>query len=164
MLTCGDVEQNPGPRGPRGRGRGRGRPRSDTSDEDYALRADLVAMACATFGVSPTVDAFASAANARFPVFWTAADDAFTRSWAPDTCGVLWMNPPFSRMAEVLAKVDRDGASALLVAPKWEDAAWWPTLVAASGHIILLPDEPLYLAGGSRLMPAPPWRSVVDFV
>ena len=69
LLTCGDVEENPGPRGPRGRGRGRGRPRSDTSDEDYALRADLVAMACATFGVSPTVDAFASAANARFPVF-----------------------------------------------------------------------------------------------
>ena len=33
-------------------------------------------------GVTPTVDAFATAGNERFPVFWTEADDAFTKDWS----------------------------------------------------------------------------------
>ena len=107
------------------------------------------------------VDAFATAANARFPVCWTASDDAFSRSWASSTRGTLWMNPPFSRMGEVLTKVERDGGDVVLVAPRWEDAPWWPTLLAAAVHIVPMPDEAIYLARGTVPVPRPTWRSVV---
>ena len=33
---------------------------------------------------TPTVDAFASAVNARFPRFWTRQDDAFSKDWGTE--------------------------------------------------------------------------------
>ena len=43
-------------------------------------------------GITPVVDAFATAGNERFPVFWTEEDDAFTKDWSAR--GTLWINPP----------------------------------------------------------------------
>ena len=33
---------------------------------------------------TPTVDAFASSVNARFPCFWTRQDDAFSKDWGTE--------------------------------------------------------------------------------
>jgi hypothetical protein len=51
------------------------------------------------FGCTPTVDAFATPGNERFPTYWTESDDAFSKNWAADSgCGVLWINPPANGM------------------------------------------------------------------
>ena len=46
----------------------------------------------------PTVDAFASPVNARFPKFWTRDDDAFQKDWGKE--GLLWVNPPFEKFSK----------------------------------------------------------------
>ena len=69
------------------------------------------------------------------------------------------MNPPFSKMAQVLPKIQGDGAHLVLIAPAWSKETWWPTLgAAAQAHVFLPAVDGLYLAGGIRPMPHPAWR------
>lgn len=48
-----------------------------------------------------TVDAAASAENAKRPRFWTRDDDGLSQSWAGER---VWLNPPYSRCEPWLAK------------------------------------------------------------
>jgi len=82
LLSCGDVEANPGP------------PPPDWGEEDYAVLPDLVQDACSRLGIAPVRDAFAKPTNRRFPAFWTKADDAFAQAWSYPRAGALWANPP----------------------------------------------------------------------
>ena len=68
------------------------------------------------------VDAFASASNARFPLFWDVTTDAFSKDWGSH--GLLWINPPFDLFNEVLDKIILDGALAILIAPAWSSEEW----------------------------------------
>jgi len=68
LLSCGDVEANPGP------------PPPDWGEEDYAVLPDLVQEACSRLGIAPVRDAFATPTNRRFPAFWSKAEKAFTQS------------------------------------------------------------------------------------
>jgi len=63
ILSCGDVEANPGP------------PLPDLEEEDYAVLPDLVQEACPRLNVVPVRDAFATPTNRRFPAFWTCGAD-----------------------------------------------------------------------------------------
>ena len=49
---------------------------------------------------TPTVNAFASSVNARFPLFWTRQDDAFSKDCVAEE--LLWVNPPFEHFARVI--------------------------------------------------------------
>ncbi len=55
--------------------------------EEYVVQKRHMGHILSEFGVKPTVDAFASRANARFPRFWTKEEDAFTQLWGGE---VLW--------------------------------------------------------------------------
>ena len=46
---------------------------------------------------TPTVDAFASLVNARFPRFCTPQHNAFSKDW--ETEELLWINPPLEHFA-----------------------------------------------------------------
>jgi len=109
------VEANPGP------------PPTDLAEEDYAVVPELVAEACGRLGFSPVRDAFATPANHRFPAYWTRGDDAFTQSWDYATADPLWVNTPFSRLEEVVAKAAREGCLMLIFAPEWPGPqySWW---------------------------------------
>jgi len=48
-----------------------------------------------------TVDAAASADNAKLPKFWDKQTDALKQDWSKET---VWLNPPFSRIEEFLGK------------------------------------------------------------
>ena len=50
-------------------------------------------------GFTPTVDAFASEKNKRFPKHW---EDAFNEDWSSE---ILLANPPFSKLPDVLDKI-----------------------------------------------------------
>ena len=67
--------------------------------ESYTVTEDMRNTIVAWAGITPTVDAFASAKNKRFPRHWK---DAFQEDWSSE---ILWANPPFSRMPEVIDKI-----------------------------------------------------------
>jgi len=100
LLSCGDVEANPGP------------PPPDWGEENYAVLHELVQEACSRLGIAPVRDAFATPTNRRFPAFWTKAEEAFTQAWVPwypwyPGSGALWANAPFFRLDEVVTKASR---------------------------------------------------------
>jgi phage N-6-adenine-methyltransferase len=82
-----------------------------------------------------TVDAAASAHNARLPNYWTAADDALSMSWAGER---VWCNPPYSRpllelfICQAWAEHCAPGGPDLivmLVPANRTDQPWWQALV-----------------------------------
>jgi phage N-6-adenine-methyltransferase len=48
-----------------------------------------------------TIDAAATAENARLPRYWTKEDDALSQSWAGER---VWCNPPYSNIREWVVK------------------------------------------------------------
>lgn len=84
----------------------------DTTDavDDRALPATDFARLNRRFRF--TIDAAASAANARLPRYWTRADDALRQSWAAER---VWCNPPFSDLESWIVKASSELHSADLI-------------------------------------------------
>lgn len=74
-----------------------------------------------------TLDAAANARNAKCPTFFSLADNALTRRWAPHR---VWCNPPYSDIPRFVAKahceyqIGCDVIVMLLPANRTEQA-WW---------------------------------------
>jgi DNA N-6-adenine-methyltransferase (Dam) len=94
--------------------------------QDYQVRDEYVADVLRRLGVHPQVDAFADRYNKRFPRWWgkrsPEAWDAFEEPWDRD---ILWMNPPYSRISDVVRKVKQDAAHVVLVVPRWTRRLWY---------------------------------------
>ena len=94
-----------------------------------------------------TVDRFAVMENALLPRFnapypcpGAECVDAFTASWEGER---NWLNPPWSKMAKVLHKLECEpNAEAVLVAPVWPTAPWWPVLMSLVDESLYLPINP----------------------
>ena len=71
---------------------------------------------------SPDIDLFAS----RPPYPGAYAVDAFSLSWSNMGCYIF---PPFSLISHILAKVCREKAVAILIAPVWPLQDWYPVLL-----------------------------------
>ena len=99
---------------------------------DWGLDPGLAHSLMHTWGAC-TVDQFASVTNALLPRFsapypmvGAEAVDAFTISWAGERS---WLNPPWNVLGKVLHKLEEEpDAEAVLVAPVWPTAHWWPVL------------------------------------
>lgn len=79
--------------------------------------------------VVPTVDSFADAQLHLLTRWWGPGSDvpnAFDVPWGSEA--LLWCNPPFSRMGEVVAKIKLDQARAVLIAPNWKNQDWFDEL------------------------------------
>ena len=98
-----------------------GRAQSRWISENYHVNNERVEQILTILGVRPEIDGFAKSDNNRFPRWWgpgsTEATDAFSQDWGKS---LLWLNPPFSRFAEVLAKVKEDEAHCILIIPEWK--------------------------------------------
>ena len=115
---------------------------------DYRVEYSILAKAQATFGVSCTVDAFASAATAMLPRYWTAehdasanGEDAFAQCWAAEA---LWCHPPVAmlpRTAQMLAATP--DCEALVVTPHWPDRSWHAELAALASSYVTYPSGSL---------------------
>ena len=115
------------------------------------------------------IDLFASKANAQVSRYVSRRaeeeawyTDAFSR---PLPKGLkIFANPPFVMMGRFLAKVKRERAQAVVVAPVWTSQPWWPVLVEMMvgqpmmlerrRDMYLLPDHP------QQAMPAPRWETI----
>ncbi|EPS62093.1 hypothetical protein M569_12700, partial [Genlisea aurea] len=103
--------------------------------EDYAFLADKFHDVVQALGVGePKVDVFASPANARCTTCWNPENSAFAKQWGAQ--GLLWINPPFSQLSEVVNKIETDGAECLLVCPDWSARPWFAKaqLLCAKAH------------------------------
>lgn len=71
-----------------------------------------------------TVDAAASAENAKVPRFWTAEDDGLEQDWVGER---IWCNPPYSDIEPWCEKALCSGAElvVLLLPANRTEEGWW---------------------------------------
>jgi phage N-6-adenine-methyltransferase len=123
-----------------------------SATDNWATPPDVFAALDAEFLF--TLDACASAGNAKCGRFFTAADDGLTQSWAPAT---TWMNPPYGRgIREWMAKAADEaeqGATVVCLVPARTDTKWWHE------HVMARASEVRFVRGrlkfGAGLAPAP---------
>jgi hypothetical protein len=101
---------------------------------DYSLRAGVLAEIEKQVGVRAQIDLFATTQNAQCRRFATVenvevdgrtvlARNAMTIPWTGWTALV---HPPIPLLPRVLAKIRRNGTTAILVAPYWQGSSWMP--------------------------------------
>jgi hypothetical protein len=102
---------------------------------EWALDRAVFRNICDRLHFSPLIDAFATAANAQLPIFYSPVPDitacgvdAFNHSWE-DWC--VYLFPPFVLMPQVVQKMASSrGLRALLIFPAQPRRAWYPGLMA----------------------------------
>ena len=107
-----------------------------------------------------TVDAAASAANAKCPRFWTEADDGLAQSWVGAR---IWLNPPYSfpNLPAFVAKAWQEwkdggpGLIVMLVPANRTEQQWWQEYIepyrdlpGSDLHVEFLPGRMRFLARG----------------
>ena len=99
--------------------------------ESYQVKQPIFRGILSQLGVSePAVDAFGEAALHLCQIWWGPEgekEDAFqVTDWSEH--GLLWCNPPFSRLQEVVCKILRDKARVVLIVPHWPNRSWFKKL------------------------------------
>jgi phage N-6-adenine-methyltransferase len=97
-----------------------------------------------------TIDAAASATNAKLPRYWTIEDDALIHPWAPER---VWCNPPYSDIEPWVRKAWRahHGGCQLIVMllpANRTEQGWWQRQVEGQRRAQLLSVE--FLPGRMR--------------
>ena len=136
----------------------RPKPRTWVS-HDYAVKKDLVKTIVEHFGgEEPSLDAFASKENRRFPRYWDVDTNAFSKDWSQE--GLLWMNPPFETLEEVVDKIVGDQARAIVVVPEWPHRRWWKRLQDIKvAEFKFDPKMKIFLRGGTELLKPPRFKT-----
>jgi hypothetical protein len=88
---------------------------------------------------TPSVDAFANAENYRFPRWWGEGGehpDAFEMNWRSED--LIWCNPPFKLLSQVVTKAISEQAKLVLICPNWPRLKWWQELQrhVHVGHLV----------------------------
>ena len=118
---------------------------------DYSLKPGILAEAERQLGVKAEVDLFASSSNAQTARYCTttanrraltihgqqARNALAIPNWAE--MGVGLVHPPIPVIPRALAKIRRDGATAIFVAPSWPGAIWSSILrqMTVRGPVVL---------------------------
>lgn len=100
------------------------------ASEHYAVRKQFIKdimmrLNCGT----PSVDAFATMKNRRWTQHWGAGNpehpDAFKEDWSFAKVGLIWANPPFSKLSQVVQKAKHDKVRMILICPEWDRQEWY---------------------------------------
>ena len=99
-----------------------------------------------------TLDAAASALNAKCSRYFTRDDDGLGQDWG---CERVWLNPPFGRgLREWLRKAweaSRGGAVVVCLVPSATDMGWWHDYVMLADEVRFIRGRIAFLAeDGSR--------------
>ena len=94
---------------------------------------------------SPEIDLFASRLSHQIPCYmswkldpFSMGRDAFQIKWDR---GLVYAFPPFSLIARVLKKVQKDLSCMMIITPLWQTQMWYPTILRMSvRNPILLPN------------------------
>ena len=94
------------------------------------------------------MDVFASKENTHCPEFWDEGVDAFTQPWKQGRA--LWINPPFSRLPEVVDKIATEGVRCFLVCPNWPTQKWFALAQEKMTQAYFFPGRESYFRNGRR--------------
>lgn len=107
-----------------------GGPGFSSNSDDWATPPEVFAALDREFGF--TLDACASAANAKCQRFFNVESNGLAQSWAPAT---TWLNPPYGRDIGIWMKKAADeaanGATVVCLVPARTDTRWWHEQVMA---------------------------------
>ena len=111
---------------------------------------------------TPTVDAFASAANQRLPWYWPETPSAWGRSWPKE---FIWANLPFEWFEQVVKKFISDKARRIRLLPDYsstcpsKEAAYLGALDSITlADYAFLPHNNLFLRGNGKAWGPTPWK------
>ena len=92
-----------------------------------------------------SLDAFACHQTAIVPRYASRhsepaalAHDGLALDWSAEQ-GAVWMCPPFALLPAIIQKLEDEKPAAVLIAPKWQMASWWPNLMRLGGLHVPLP-------------------------
>ena len=83
----------------------------------YRVTDEWVLDICKHFQQQPKRDAFANEKNNRFPKYSTEETNALAQNWTKE--GLLWINPPWELLPQVVGKIYDDAARAIVICPVW---------------------------------------------
>jgi hypothetical protein len=133
--------------------------------ENYHVKEDKMTEILSHFGVQPQLDAFATEKNKRFPQWWGSGSpdgtDAFEKDWHGK---LLWMNPPFSKISQVVRKIQTDEAHALLMVPRWVHRRWYMEIKRVAVMSMFIPAKTKLFGQGDKKCRETPWPVEVFLV
>lgn len=109
---------------------------------EWSLPLEAIQHAEARFG-KRTIDLFASHQSATCERFCSiiphedSLGDAFALNWA---CERAWICPPFALLSRVVHQLRDQGGEAVVIAPYWPAAPWFPVLQRMADHDQFIPD------------------------
>eukprot|EP01012_Entosiphon_sulcatum_P020024 TRINITY_DN2499_c1_g1_i3.p1 TRINITY_DN2499_c1_g1~~TRINITY_DN2499_c1_g1_i3.p1 ORF type:complete len:753 (+),score=80.31 TRINITY_DN2499_c1_g1_i3:700-2958(+) len=149
--------------------------RQQREREDYKLKRKWLNMAAQKFQLKHLAnDLFVVRHNTNVKKWFAKRKEpnkgcmganALAQNWN-ELDGVLYANPLFSMMSNVLQKAERDRVQKLiLVAPVWRAAPWWSHLERLSKAAFNVPKtEPVYVQDGNKHVPPPNWRTTIRHI
>ena len=139
--------------------------------ESYTLLERWRVEALRQLGVSPeevAIDLFSDERQPVYPYRCHKKNSAFDYSWTElSQHSVLWANPPFSILTQVLEKLlTEESVVLVLLIPDWKSHAWYEPLCQLAIRSFTLPRKfPLYVCRGNKVMPSPrKWQSKVLYI
>lgn len=142
---------------------------------EWALSSDFFRDHHLIFDSGAVVDRFATRQNRVVPRFNSffpepgSEGDAFNVSWEGD---LNWINPPLGLLPRVVNKLSQEKrARAVMLAPYWPSAVWFPRLLRlASGHVQLIDDFAKYVvsfaqdARQAEVLKNPRWKFMLVYI
>lgn len=98
--------------------------KAKASVDDRGTTLEVFASLHERFGF--TIDACATASNAKLPRYWTPDDDGLAQDWAGQR---VWCNPPYSNIGAWVEKAATSGAElvVMLLPANRTEQGWWQT-------------------------------------
>ena len=129
-------------------------PGFSSATDNWATPPAVFAALDSEFGF--TLDACASAANAKCARYFDQAVDGLAQDWAPET---TWLNPPYGRvigdwMAKAADEAER-GATVVCLVPARPDTRWWQEQVMPRASEIRFVRGRLKFGAGNAPAPFP---------
>ena len=110
-----------------------------------------------------TLDAAATANNAKCPRYYTVEENALGQRWP----GIVWCNPPYGRVIGKFVQKGweqaQDGATVVMLIPARTDTRYWHQYVMRSAEVRLVSGRLYFARPGRERGPAPFPSAVVIF-
>jgi ribonuclease HI len=107
---------------------------------------------CSILQVAPTIDRFATPANAktrrfnsRLPHPMAEASNSLLLSWRGE---INYWAPPLALLGKTVTKISQEGAKGVLLTPPWE-GEWLPYLLTAADAVLPVPTSEIVQSTGS---------------
>ena len=115
--------------------------------------------------LKPTVDAFADHELHLVDRWWGPGSDvpnAMEVCWSDEP--LLWLTPPFTMMADVVRKIRKDKAKAVLVCPNWRAERWYKNVMNMAKRHNFYRVGTLFFEAAEGVVPGIQWLVWVLFL